>query len=228
MGSQQKLFQVSTLGRILHSLPVDALGQISNLAILGVPSVFAVTGDDTQGLEGMPADVILDDGVGNEAVGGAVSDEAHAGGLTAGQLLGEELGLVGVEVTDHLRCQVLGQQGGQHIQLQLGGAVLGKVEIILPELVVQTLFVEVRCADHALAGAVPLPIHQLQSRQVQEVAGVEGELDGGGLAVLVHAEEQQGAVDQLLLILFCACGYDPYGVFLCVASHGYVSQSLLK
>lgn len=228
MGSQQKLFQVSTLGRILHGLPVDALGQIGDLAILGVPSVFAVTGDDTQGLEGMPADVILDDGVGNEAVGGAVSDESHAGGLATGQLLGEELGLVGVEVTDHLRSQVLGQQGGQHIQLQLGGAVLGEVEIILPELVVQTLFVEVRCADHALAGAVPLPIHQLQSRQVQEVTGVEGELDGGGLAVLVHAEEQQGAVDQLLLILFCACGYDPYGVFLCVASHGYVSQSLLK
>lgn len=114
----------------------------------------------------MPADVILDDGIGNEAVGGAVSDEAHAGGLAAGQLLSEELGLVGVEVTDHLRRQVLGQQGGQHIQLQLGGAVLGEVEIILPELVVQTLFVKVRCADNALAGAVPLPIHQLQSRQV--------------------------------------------------------------
>lgn len=190
MGSQQKLFQVSTLGRILHGLPVDALGQISDLAILGVPSVFAVTGDNTQGLEGMLADVILDDGVGNEAVGGAVSDEAHAGGLTAGQLLGEELGLVGVEVTDHLGSQVLGQQGGQHIQLQLGGAVLGEVEIVLPQLVIQTLFEEVRCADHALAGAMPLPVHQLQSRQVQEVAGVEGELDGGGLAVLVHAEEQ--------------------------------------
>ena len=177
----------------------------------------------------MPADVILDDGIGNEAVGGAVSDESHAGGLATGQLLGEELGFVGVEVTDHLRSQILGQQGGQHIQLQLGGAVLGKVEIVLPQLVVQTLFVEVQCTDGgSIAGAVPLSVHQLQSRQVQKVAGVEGELDGGGLAVLVHAEEQQGAVDQLLLVLLCACGYDPYGVFLCVASHGYVSQSVLK
>lgn len=176
----------------------------------------------------MLADVILDDGVGNKTVGGAVLDEAHAGGLAAGQLLGEELGLVRVEVTDHLRSQVLGQQGGQHIQLQLGGAVLGKVEIVLPELVVQTLFIEVRCADHALAGTIPLPVHQLQSRQVQEVAGVEGELNSGGLAVLVHAEEQQGSIDQLFLILFYACGYYPYGVFLCVASHGYVSQSVLK
>ena len=193
---------------------------------MGVTSVFAVAGDDTQGLEGMLADVIFDDGVGNETVGGAVLDEAHTGGLAAGQFLGEELGFVGVEVTDHLCRQVLGQQGGQHIQLQLGGAVLGEVEVILPQLVVQALFVEVRCADHALAGAVPLPVRQLQSRQVQEVAGVEGEFDGRGLAVLVHAEEQQGAVDQLLLILLRTCAYDPDGIFLCVASHRYISRSV--
>lgn len=173
----------------------------------------------------MPADIVLKYGIGNKAVRSAVLNEAHAGGLAAGQLLGEELGLVGVEVTDHLCGQILGQQRGQHIQLQLGGAVLGEVEVILPQLVVQALFVEVRCTDHALAGAVPLPIHQLQARQVQEVAGVEGELDGGGLTVFVHAEEQQGAVDQLLLILLCAGAYDPYGVFLCVASHRYVSRS---
>lgn len=167
----------------------------------------------------MLADIVLEDGIGNEAVGGAVLDEAHAGGLTAGQLLGEELGLVGMKVTDHPCGQILGQQGGEYIQLQLGGTVLGEVEVLLPELVVQALFVEVRCADHALAGAVPLAVYQLQSRQVQEVAGVEGELDGSGLAVLVHAEEQQGAVDQLLLILFRTRTYDADGVFLCVASH---------
>lgn len=176
----------------------------------------------------MLADVILDDGVGNETVGGAVPHEAHAGGLSAGQLLGEELGLVGVEVADHLSSQVLCQQGRENIQLQFCGAVLGKIEIILLELVVQTFFVEVRCADNALAGAVPLSVHQLQSCQVQEVAGVEGELDGGGFSVLVDANEQQSPIEQLILVLFCACGYDPYGVFLCVASHGYVSQSVLK
>ena len=44
----------------------------------------------------MLADVIFDDGVGNETVGGAVLDEAHTGGLAAGQFLGEELGFVGI------------------------------------------------------------------------------------------------------------------------------------